>query len=96
MNTVELIDQIMAVMEASFDPARGEAWNRRQLTDALTLPNTFALLVSETGEEFGAWTSIEFRVQVLKCDDCDEDFITGFTSHEPAQRIQPSRSRSRG
>ena len=41
----------MAVMEASFDPAWGEAWNRRQLTDALMFPNTFALLVSETGEE---------------------------------------------
>ena len=51
MNRSALIDQIMAVMEASFDPAWGEAWNRRQLTDALMLPNTFALLVCETGEE---------------------------------------------
>ncbi len=44
-----LIDQIMTVMEAAFDPTYGEAWNRRQITDALTLPNTHALLVDQNG-----------------------------------------------
>ena len=44
-----LLDQIMAVMEAAFDPAYGEAWNRRQIADALTMPNTHALVVDDSG-----------------------------------------------
>jgi len=40
-----LIDRIMAVMEVAFDPAYGEAWNRRQVTEALALPSTHALVV---------------------------------------------------
>jgi len=40
----DILDQIMAVMEPAFDPAFGEAWNRRQVSDALLLPNTHALL----------------------------------------------------
>jgi hypothetical protein len=47
--SVELIDRIMAVMEAAFDPAYGEAWNRRQVADALTLPSTHALVVDAAG-----------------------------------------------
>ena len=43
------IDRIMAVMEAAFDPAYGEAWNRRQVTDALAMPNTHALAVDADG-----------------------------------------------
>ncbi|MEP3051157.1 MAG: GNAT family N-acetyltransferase [Erythrobacter sp.] len=43
------IDQIMAVMNAAFDPAYGEAWNRRQITDALALPNTHAQLIGASG-----------------------------------------------
>ena len=43
------IDRIMAVMEAAFDPAYGEAWNRRQVSDALTMPNTHALVVDADG-----------------------------------------------
>ncbi|MEM7689958.1 MAG: GNAT family N-acetyltransferase [Pseudomonadota bacterium] len=39
----------MRVMEASFDPAYGEAWNRRQVSDALTLPSTHALVVDAQG-----------------------------------------------
>lgn len=31
------LDRIMAVMEAAFDPAFGEAWNRRQVEDALLM-----------------------------------------------------------
>lgn len=43
------LDRIMAVMEAAFDPAYGEAWNRRQVADALTLASTHALVVDAEG-----------------------------------------------
>jgi [ribosomal protein S18]-alanine N-acetyltransferase len=43
------LDRIMAVMDAAFDPAFGEAWNRRQVGDALHLPNTFYLLAGPDG-----------------------------------------------
>ena len=46
-----LVARIMRVMEAAFDPAFGEAWNRRQVSDALTMPSTRALVVDEHGEE---------------------------------------------
>ena len=45
-----LVDRIMAVMEAAFDPAYGEAWNRRQITDALVLPSTHALILDASGQ----------------------------------------------
>ena len=44
-----IIDHIMHVMDAAFDPAFGEAWNRRQISDALILPSTHALLVNPDG-----------------------------------------------
>lgn len=44
-----LIDRIMTVMEYAFDPAFGEAWNRRQVADALTLPSTHALVIDSHG-----------------------------------------------
>ena len=44
-----LIDRIMVVMEAAFDPAYGEAWNRRQVADALSMPSTHALVVDAEG-----------------------------------------------
>lgn len=44
-----LLDRIMAVMEAAFDPAYGEAWNRRQVADALAMPSTHALVVDAQG-----------------------------------------------
>ena len=43
----EQLDQIMAVMEESFDPRWGEAWNRRQVRDALATPNTHCLLAHD-------------------------------------------------
>lgn len=43
------LDRIMAVMEAAFDPAFGEAWTRRQVGDALVLPNTHYLLAGPDG-----------------------------------------------
>lgn len=43
------LDRIMAVMDAAFDPAFGEAWTRRQVGDALVLPNTHYLLAGTEG-----------------------------------------------
>mgnify|MGYP000153265613 FL=1 len=45
------IDKIMAVMETAFDPQWGEAWNRRQVSDSLTMPHTQYRLVDEQGNE---------------------------------------------
>jgi ribosomal-protein-alanine N-acetyltransferase len=45
------LDRIMAVMAAAFDPAYGEAWNRRQVGDAIVLPNTHYLLAGKNGGE---------------------------------------------
>lgn len=44
------VDQIMAIMHLAFDPAWGEAWNRRQIEDSLAMPNTFALVADGAGE----------------------------------------------
>ena len=43
------LDRIMAVMEEAFDPAFGEAWTRRQVSDSLILPNTHYLLAGADG-----------------------------------------------
>lgn len=43
------VGRIMAVMESAFDPAYGEAWNRRQVAEALVLPSTHALVVDADG-----------------------------------------------
>lgn len=48
---VEDLDRIMAVMAAAFDPAYGEAWNRRQVEDALVSGNCRYLLIGANGEE---------------------------------------------
>lgn len=37
---IDDLDRIMQVMEAAFDPAFGEAWNRTQVAGALAMPNT--------------------------------------------------------
>jgi ribosomal-protein-alanine N-acetyltransferase len=50
----QLLDRIMAVMEAAFDPAYGEAWNRRQVADALSTPSTHALVVDADGAVIAA------------------------------------------
>ena len=49
-DTTELVQAIMRVMEGAFDPAFGEAWNTRQISDALVLPSTHALLINAKGE----------------------------------------------
>jgi ribosomal-protein-alanine N-acetyltransferase len=43
------VDAIMTVMDAAFDPAFGEAWNRRQLGDALVLNNSHYFLADPSG-----------------------------------------------
>jgi len=50
---IDDLDRIMAVMEAAFDPAFGEAWTRRQVSDALLLPNTHYLLAGPDGHAPG-------------------------------------------
>lgn len=45
------LDRIMVVMEAAFDPAYGEAWNRRQVEDALLLGNCHYGLIAPHGGE---------------------------------------------
>jgi len=51
------IDRIMSVMAAAFDPAFGEAWTRRQVSDALLMGNCHYFLVgpqcrqAEDGDE---------------------------------------------
>lgn len=44
------LDRLMAVMDAAFDPHWGEAWNRRQVEDALVMDNCHMLLVDESGQ----------------------------------------------
>lgn len=43
------IDQLMAVMQTGFDPAYGEAWNRRQVEDALVMGNCHYGLIAADG-----------------------------------------------
>ena len=46
---IDDIDRIMAVMNTAFDPAFGEAWNRRQVEDALLLGNCHYTLIGADG-----------------------------------------------
>lgn len=47
--SADCVDAIMRVMNGAFDPAFGEAWNQRQVSDALVLPSTHALLIDAKG-----------------------------------------------
>lgn len=46
---IDPVDAIMLVMQQAFDPEYGEAWTRRQLGDALVMPNTHYLLLDAHG-----------------------------------------------
>jgi [ribosomal protein S18]-alanine N-acetyltransferase len=46
---IDDVDRIMAVMTAAFDPVYGEAWNRRQVEDALRFDHTHYGLLSPLG-----------------------------------------------
>jgi ribosomal-protein-alanine N-acetyltransferase len=48
---MDSLDGIMAVMQAAFDPVYGEAWNRRQVGDALMMPQTDFLLLDNAGRQ---------------------------------------------
>jgi ribosomal-protein-alanine N-acetyltransferase len=44
------LDSIMAIMDAAFDPAWGEAWTRRQVSDSLAFPHThYRLITADDG-----------------------------------------------
>lgn len=59
------IDRIMTVMHGAFDPEFGEAWNRRQVEDAMLIGNCHYLLAGPGGEE--------------RPDPCDNDWpVAGF------------------
>lgn len=45
------IDRIMSVMERAFPPEYGEAWNRRQVGDALTIGNCRYGLIAPDGSD---------------------------------------------
>ncbi len=45
------VDRIMAVMDRAFDPQFGEAWNRRQVSDALLLGNCNFGLIGVDGQD---------------------------------------------
>lgn len=45
------VDRILDVMDAAFAPEFGEAWNRRQVTDALTIGNCRYGIVDSTGQK---------------------------------------------
>lgn len=51
MTTLEFddLDQIMRIMAVAFDPQWGEAWNRRQVSDSLTMPQTHYCLLDSAG-----------------------------------------------
>lgn len=44
------LEHIMVVMDGAFDPDFGEAWNRKQVADALAMPNTYYLLAGPGGK----------------------------------------------
>lgn len=46
---MDQVDHIMAIMDVAFDPQWGEAWNRRQVSDALVMPHTHAILIADDG-----------------------------------------------
>lgn len=54
----EDLDQIMAVMDAAFEPEWGEAWNRRQVSDSLVFPHTHYRLIAEDGSPAAGFTLV--------------------------------------
>lgn len=43
------IDQLMAVMEAGFEPHWREAWTRQQVENSLSMPHSYAILIDAEG-----------------------------------------------
>lgn len=44
------LDQLMRIMEVSFDPHYREAWTRRQVEDSMLISSTFAMLCDEAAK----------------------------------------------
>ena len=66
------IDKLMAVMTAAFDPAYGEAWNRRQIEDALLLGSCdFALIAADGSAPDGAEPAAGFFLSRHAADECE-------------------------
>jgi ribosomal-protein-alanine N-acetyltransferase len=59
---IDDVDRIMAIMDAAFEPAYGEAWNRRQVEDALILGRCQYLLIGPGGEESPQGPAIGFSL----------------------------------
>lgn len=68
-----IIDAIMTIMERAFDPAYGEAWNRRQVTDALSLSNTHSLVIDSGGKPFVPGAQSDAAGFVLTRQGADEE-----------------------
>jgi len=55
----EDLDQIMAVMDAAFEPVWGEAWNRRQVGDSLAFPHThYRLAFTDASQPAAGFTLV--------------------------------------
>lgn len=83
MKNDTVLNELMRIMEASFDPYWREAWTRKQVADALVLPNTHAMLFDETGEPLSKpGHAVGF---VLSRHICGEEELLLIAVH-PAQR----------
>ncbi|MDA9918513.1 GNAT family N-acetyltransferase [Erythrobacter sp.] len=80
------IDAIMQVMEAAFDPTYGEAWNRRQVSDALTMPSTHAVLVDKDGEIVDATSGSQVAGFVMTRHAADEEELLLVAVHPDERR----------
>lgn len=81
-----LVAPIMEVMEAAFDPAYREAWNRRQVSDALALPNTHALVVDENGKTLDSGSQEEPAGFVMTRGAADEEELLLIAVAPPFRR----------
>jgi len=60
------LDRVMAVIEAAFDPAYGEAWSRRQVEDALLMGNChYGLIAAHGGAPTGGEEAAGFYLSRL-------------------------------
>jgi ribosomal-protein-alanine N-acetyltransferase len=79
---IDDVDRIMAVMEAAFEPAFGEAWTRRQVEDALIVGNCHYLLIGPDGEMAPKGAAVGFSLS--RHGFCEEELL--LFAIVPAQR----------
>lgn len=48
---MNVVEQIMAVMDAAFEPQWGEKWTRGQIADSLLIPNISAIVIDGHGND---------------------------------------------